>query len=67
VLRVVEGLAQEGMTLMIVTHEMGFAKRVSDRVVFMHQGLVHEVGDPNVLFESPKTPELQQFLFSIKG
>lgn len=67
VLRVVEDLAQEGMTLLIVTHEMGFAKRVSDRVVFMHQGLVHEMGEPNLLFGSPKTPELQQFLSSIQG
>lgn len=65
VLRVVESLADEGMTLLMVTHEMGFAKRVSDRVVFMHQGRVHEMGPPAELFSAPKTAELQQFLSSI--
>jgi polar amino acid transport system ATP-binding protein len=62
VLRVVEGLADEGMTLLMVTHEMNFARKVADRVIFMHQGLVHEMGDPAELFAHPKTPELQQFL-----
>ena len=47
VLRVVETLAQEGMTLLMVTHEMSFARRVSNRVIFMHQGRVHEVGPPD--------------------
>eukprot|EP01035_Chromulina_nebulosa_P028802 gene28802-38079_t len=61
VLRVVESLAQEGMTLMMVTHEMAFARKVSDRVIFMHQGRVHEQGTPAQLFGSPQTPELQQF------
>lgn len=65
VLRVVESLAQEGMTLMMVTHEMAFARKVSDRVIFMHQGLVHEQGTPAQLFGSPQTPELQQFLSSL--
>jgi polar amino acid transport system ATP-binding protein len=65
VLRVVEGLANEGMTLLMVTHEMSFARRVSDRVIFMHQGLVHEIGSPAEIFGQPKTPELQQFLSSI--
>ena len=65
VLRVVESLAQEGMTLMMVTHEMAFARKVSDRVIFMHQGRVHEQGTPAQLFGSPKTPELQQFLSSL--
>ncbi|WP_319003122.1 amino acid ABC transporter ATP-binding protein [Acidovorax radicis] len=65
VLRVVESLAQEGMTLMMVTHEMAFARKVSDRVIFMHQGRVHEQGSPADLFGSPKTPELQQFLSSL--
>ena len=65
VLRVVESLAQEGMTLMMVTHEMAFARKVSDRVIFMHQGRVHEQGTPAQLFGCPQTPELQQFLSSL--
>jgi len=65
VLRVVESLALEGMTLMMVTHEMAFARKVSDRVIFMHQGRVHETGAPAELFGNPQTPELQQFLSSL--
>jgi polar amino acid transport system ATP-binding protein len=65
VLRVVESLADEGMTLLMVTHEMNFARKVADRVIFMHQGLVHEIGAPAELFASPKTPELRQFLSSL--
>ena len=65
VLLVVESLAQEGMTLLMVTHEMSFARRVSDRVVFMHQGRVHEIGEPTELFGNPQTPELKQFLSSL--
>ncbi|WP_422291102.1 amino acid ABC transporter ATP-binding protein [Hydrogenophaga sp.] len=65
VLRVVESLADEGMTLLMVTHEMSFARKVSDRVIFMHQGRVHEMGPPDQLFGNPQTPELQQFLSSI--
>ena len=65
VLLVVESLAQEGMTLLMVTHEMSFARRVSDRVVFMHQGRVHEIGEPTELFDNPQTPELKQFLSSL--
>jgi polar amino acid transport system ATP-binding protein len=65
VLRVVETLAQEGMTLLMVTHEMNFARRVSNRVIFMHQGRVHEMGAPAELFGNPQTPELQQFLKSL--
>lgn len=57
----VESLAQEGMTLMMVTHEMAFARKVSDRVIFMHQGR----GTPAQLFGSPQTPELRQFLSSL--
>ena len=62
VLQVVEGLANQGMTLIMVTHEMGFARKVSDRVVFMHQGRVHEMGAPEQVFGDPQTPELRQFL-----
>ncbi|MFT4242985.1 MAG: ATP-binding cassette domain-containing protein, partial [Acidovorax sp.] len=66
VLRVVESLAAEGMTLLMVTHEMAFARKVSDRVVFMHQGRIHEMGPPQALFGSPQTPELRQFLSSLQ-
>lgn len=65
VLAVVESLAHEGMTLLMVTHEMNFARKVSDRVIFMHQGRVHEMGPPDDLFSNPQTPELKQFLSSI--
>ena len=66
VLRVVESLAKEGMTLVLVTHEMAFARKVSQRVIFMHQGRVHESGPPASLFGNPQTPELQQFLSSLR-
>jgi polar amino acid transport system ATP-binding protein len=62
VLAVVKELASEGMTLMMVTHEMRFARDVCSRVVFMHQGRVHEIGPPEEVFAAPKTPELKQFL-----
>lgn len=65
VLRVVESLADEGMTLLMVTHEMNFARKVSDRVVFMHAGRIHEMGPPAQLFGAPQTPELQQFLSAL--
>ena len=65
VLRVVESLAEEGMTLLMVTHEMSFARKVSDRLVFMHAGRIHEMGPPEQLFGAPQTPELKQFLSSI--
>jgi polar amino acid transport system ATP-binding protein len=65
VLRVVESLAEEGMTLLMVTHEMNFARKVSDRVIFMHQGRVHEMGPPQEVFGAPRTPELKQFLSSL--
>jgi len=62
VLAVVRELAAEGMTLLMVTHEMKFARDVCSRVVFMHQGRVHEVGRPDEVFVRPQTPELKQFL-----
>ncbi|OAE57432.1 amino acid ABC transporter ATP-binding protein [Achromobacter xylosoxidans] len=62
VLAVVRELAADGMTLLMVTHEMRFAREVCDRVVFMHQGRVHEIGPPEQLFSAPATPELRQFL-----
>lgn len=66
VLRVVETLADDGMTLLMVTHEMNFARKVADRVIFMHQGRVHEMGSPQQLFGAPQTPELRQFLSSLE-
>ncbi len=65
VLKVVERLALDGMTLLMVTHEMSFARRVSDRVIFMHQGRVHEMGPPSDIFGRPQTPELRQFLSTL--
>jgi len=65
VLRVVESLADDGMTLLMVTHEMGFARKVSDRLVFMHAGRIHEVGPPQALFGAPQTAELKQFLSAL--
>ena len=65
VLRVVESLADEGMTLLMVTHEMSFARKVSDRLVFMHAGRIHEVGTPEALFGAPQTAELKQFLSAL--
>ena len=65
VLKVIEQLANEGMTLILVTHEMRFAREVCDTLVFMHQGRVHEKGDPEKLFAAPGTPELAQFIGAI--
>jgi polar amino acid transport system ATP-binding protein len=62
VLAVVGELAAEGMTLLMVTHEMRFAGEVCDRVVFMHLSRIHVIGPPEEVFAHPKTPELQQFL-----
>jgi polar amino acid transport system ATP-binding protein len=66
VLKVVETLADDGMTLLMVTHEMNFARKVADRIVFMHQGRVHEAGAPEAVFGDPRTPELKQFLSSLQ-
>jgi polar amino acid transport system ATP-binding protein len=62
VLQVIEQLARDGATLIIVTHEMAFARKVSDRVIFMHHGRVHEMGTPEAIFEAPRTAELRSFL-----
>ncbi|MGN6316942.1 amino acid ABC transporter ATP-binding protein [Trinickia sp.] len=62
VLSVVESLAREHMTLIMVTHEMRFARAVSDKVVFMHQGRVWESGTPEAIFERPSTVELRRFI-----
>ena len=62
VLDVMKGLAKEGMTMVCVTHEMGFAREVADRVLFMHDGVIAEEGTPDEIFNDPKHPKLQQFL-----
>ena len=62
VLEVMQQLAHEGMTMVVVTHEMGFAKEVGDRVLFMADGLLLEEGAPEELFNNPQHPRLQDFL-----
>ncbi len=62
VLAVMERLAQGGMTMLLVTHEMAFARRIASAVIFMHQGKVWEQGPPATLFGDPQTPELRQFV-----
>lgn len=65
VLEVIKKLANEGMTLVIVTHEMSFAQEVADRVIFMAEGIIVEEGPPNVLFENPKDPRTVAFLQNV--
>lgn len=65
VLDVMVNLAKEGMTMVVVTHEMGFAREVADRIVFMDQGQILEVGTPDHFFNSPEHPRLQKFLEQI--
>ena len=64
VLRTMENLARDGMTMALVTHEMAFAKKVADVLVFMHAGKVWETGPPKDLFSSPQTEELSRFINS---
>lgn len=65
VLDLMKDLAKEGMTMVVVTHEMGFAREVADRVLFMDEGLVVEEGDPNTIFDSPKEKRTQEFLAKV--
>ena len=65
VLLVLEAMARDGMTMLLVTHEMNFARRVADRVVFMNQGKVWEQGPAKEFFAAPKTDELKSFLRSV--
>ena len=67
VLRVMRQLAAEGMTMLVVTHEMGFARDVADRVVFMDHGAIVEDGPPDRLFTAPRSPRTRQFLQSVLG
>jgi ABC-type histidine transport system ATPase subunit len=55
-------LAKEGTTMIVVTHEMDFAREVSDRIIFLHQGLIEEEGAPENVFGAPKSDRLRQFL-----
>ena len=65
VLEVMKDLAREGMTMVVVTHEMGFAREVADRVLFMNEGYIEEEGSPDEIFQHPKSERLQQFFKSI--
>ncbi len=65
VLKVLEDMARDGMTMILVTHEMGFARRFGSRLLFMHEGRIHEQGKPADLFAAPKTPELATFLNAV--
>jgi polar amino acid transport system ATP-binding protein len=65
VLDVMKDLARSGMTMIVVTHEMGFAKEVADTVYFLDQGVIEESGDPKVVLASPSSPRLQSFLSKV--
>jgi polar amino acid transport system ATP-binding protein len=67
VVRVIKDLAAEGRTMLIVTHDMKMAADVSDHVVFLHQGLIEEEGDPATLFANPTSERLKQFLSSTQA
>ena len=64
VLAVIRALAEEGRTMLLVTHEMGFARQVSSEVVFLHQGLVEEQGSPEKVFDNPSSARCKQFMSS---
>jgi len=66
VLALITELKADGMTMMIATHEMGFARQVADEVLFLHQGSICEVGTPSQLLENPTTPECQDFLGALR-
>lgn len=65
VLEVMKRLAMDGMTMVVVTHEMGFAREVCDRVFFMDEGVIMEEGDPNQIFTDPQNKRTQAFLNKI--
>ena len=67
VLRVMRALAEEGRTMLVVTHEMGFARDVSTRVMFLHQGLVEVEGPPDELFSDSKSDRFRQFIAKDRG
>ena len=65
VLQLIKDIADTGMTMVIVTHEMGFAKEVGTRVMFMDQGIIAEQGTPDEIFNNPKSPRLKEFLSKV--
>ena len=65
VLAVMEQLAEDGMTMVVVTHEMGFARKVADRVLIMYDGIVLEEGTPEEIFGNPKNERTKQFFQSV--
>ena len=65
VLQLMKDLADEGMTMVVVTHEMGFAREVANRVLFVSDGIIEEEGTPAEIFDSPKSPRLRQFLQAV--
>jgi ABC-type histidine transport system ATPase subunit len=65
VLEVMEALAREGMTMLVVTHEMGFAREASDRILFLHNGLIEEDGPPDAVLGNPKSDRCRQFLSKV--
>jgi ABC-type histidine transport system ATPase subunit len=67
VLAVIRGLAQDGTTMIVVTHEMAFAREVSDRIMFLHEGIVEEEGPPGQLLADPASPRLRRFLTGFGG
>ena len=67
VLKVIKQLAEEKMTMVIVTHEMEFARQVSDRVIFMDEGIIAEEGTPREVFDNPKSARIKQFLSNYKN
>ena len=65
VLSLMKTLAEKGMTMVVVTHEMGFAKEIANRVIFMNEGVIEEEGTPDEIFNHPKSPRLQEFLSKV--
>lgn len=65
VLQLMKDLAKQGMTMIVVTHEMGFAREVANRVLFMDDGVIEEEGTPSQIFDNPQSPRLKQFLNAV--
>ena len=65
VLQVISDLAKDGITMVVVTHEMGFAQKVATRVMFMDEGIIAEEGSPSDIFENPQNPRTKEFLSKV--
>ena len=65
VLQLMKDLANQGLTMIVVTHEMGFAREVASRILFMNAGVIEEEGSPEEIFDNPKSPRLKQFLNAV--